>query len=309
MAELPLVVVHCQHLGNAETGVVLPGDVDVARTQHVGLSGVPVPTLAVADAASAPRLKDAAFDIARRLRTPVILLTSIGIAMPDAVADLHGVCQSSLMEAEAPAEPQLAGGPAPPSRRSPIVQVDSVVINLSSDGKTDARLADGSLPLDTAPRPGHVQFAGTVNGRRVFLNLKPTEIEARLSRLRDKILNAAPSLEFVQADIDPDAETLLLSYGLADQAAREAVKIVRAAGARVSHLTIFSLWPMSQDALRRALTPFVRRVLVPELNLGLYAAELQRVFHNIKIESLACYDGRLIEPAVIAKRITDWPCG
>ena len=57
------------------------------------------------------------------------------------------------------------------------------------------------------------------------------------------------------------------------------------------------------------MTPFVRRVLMPELNLGLYAAELARVIRAVKIESILRYDGGLIEPERIARRVTDWPCG
>ena len=130
-----------------------------------------------------------------------------------------------------------------------------------------------------------------------------------MDQLRDKLARHRDLLEIVAADPDPDAQTLLISYGLADQAARRAVKLVRAAGARVSHLTIHSLWPIPEQSLRRAVTPFVNRVLAPELNLGLYADELARVLKAVKIESLPRYDGHLIEPETIARRITDWPCG
>jgi 2-oxoglutarate/2-oxoacid ferredoxin oxidoreductase subunit alpha len=272
VAELPLVTVHCQHLGSAGGGLLLVGDTDVALARHMGLAGVLLPVLATADAVSAFQLTYSAFSVARRLRTPVIVLTAFGIGASEQAVNVED-------------------------------------LRLPAEAESDLRALAARVSFDTAARPGFVQFSGLVSGQRVFLNFPPDEIEARLSRLRDKIVSAAPSLEFFEADIDPDAETLLLSYGLAAPAARQAVDLVRRSGARVSHLTVHSLWPIAQRAIRRSLTPFIRRVLIPELNFGLYADELQAVLRNVKIESLARHDGGMIEPATIAHRLTDWPCG
>jgi 2-oxoglutarate/2-oxoacid ferredoxin oxidoreductase subunit alpha len=302
MAELPLVIVHFQHLGSADGRVLLTSDIDVTLARYAGISGAPLPVFAATDVASSYQLAYAAFGIARRLRTPVLLLTSLDIMASERAINAEAI---ELSRGNEPKE-ACCTGEACGTGVSPVLGHNAGVC---WNSERDPLAAEAPPSLDAAPRSGFVQFAGTVNGQRVFLGIAPDEIEARLSRLRDKILGAAVALEFVQPDIDPDAETLLLSYGLADQAARQAVALVRKAGARVSHLTIHSLWPVAQQALRRALTPFIRRVLIPELNLGLYAYELQQALRNVKIESLTRYDGRLIEPAAIARRITGWPCG
>jgi 2-oxoglutarate ferredoxin oxidoreductase subunit alpha len=295
LAELPLVIIHSQHLGVANENALV-GDVDVTLARHVGIAGLSLPVFAAADAASACRLTQAAFALARRLRTPVILLTSNGIAAQEQPADSPEPC--STLEPGLPSETGLPPKPSSPPEPDLPPETDPNPIAIGPP-----------LSFDTVSRPGHVAFAGRIDGRRVFLNLPPTEIEPRLKRLRDKILDPTHMQEYVHPDADPDAETLLLSYGLADQPSRRAVELVRAAGGRVSHLTIYSLWPIPQQALRRAKTPFVRRVLVPEMNVGLYVDELRKVLRNVKLDSLARFDGHPIDPQIIARQITDWPCG
>jgi 2-oxoglutarate ferredoxin oxidoreductase subunit alpha len=277
MAEIPIVIVHCQHLapsdnepvsrgtaagfsprGRGDAGPPATGDGDVTLARHLTWGSIPLPVLAATDPTSSYRLTGRAFDIAQRLHTPVIMLTSQDIALTPQPIDPH------LIE-----PPPTSSGPptcGPPT------------------------CGPGVSPVSAAPT-------------------EQRPLEALLKRLVNKITDHHRLLEIVEPDPDPEAETLLISYGLADQAARQAVSLVRQAGARVSHLTIHSLWPIPEHALRRAITPFIRRLLIPELNLGLYANELARVIKAVKIESLPRYDGGLIDPQTIAKRITDWPCG
>ena len=90
---------------------------------------------------------------------------------------------------------------------------------------------------------------------------------------------------------------------MADGAAREAVRALRARGHRVSHVTLYTLWPIAEGTLLRAATAAVERVIVPELNIGLYADELRRVLRHPRIESLTRYDGGLISPQAIIEAV------
>ncbi len=111
------------------------------------------------------------------------------------------------------------------------------------------------------------------------------------------------------SDIDPDADTLVIAFGLAAPPARTAVQSVRDGGGRASLSVLRTLWPIPEKTLRRAITPFVRRALIVEQNPGLYARILRAALPSVQIESLCRFDGRPIDPAYIARRITDWPCG
>jgi pyruvate/2-oxoacid:ferredoxin oxidoreductase alpha subunit len=91
----------------------------------------------------------------------------------------------------------------------------------------------------------------------------------------------------------------------------EAVRIARAAGHRVSSLTIQSLWPVPEAAILRALRDeagemAAERVVVAELNLGDFCREVERVIYTWaarnrrvapSVDSLHRFDGEMITPA------------
>jgi len=131
----------------------------------------------------------------------------------------------------------------------------------------------------------------------------------QLERLRQTLEDNRGKLELVAPDIDADAHTLVLAYGGAATSARAAVQQVRDRGIRASLLVVHSLWPVPENALRRAVTPRVNRVLVAELNPGLYADELRKHLHGVKIEPITRCDGKAIDPSEIVDRLVNWPCG
>ena len=102
-------------------------------------------------------------------------------------------------------------------------------------------------------------------------------------------------IEMLETDLEPGAETLWLSYGSTAGAMREAVAEARGQGERVSAVTVQSLWPVPERALRSALAD-VERVVVAGLNLGQYGREIERIASGKKVEGLNRVDGELISP-------------
>jgi 2-oxoglutarate ferredoxin oxidoreductase subunit alpha len=113
--------------------------------------------------------------------------------------------------------------------------------------------------------------------------------------LAAKIDDHRAQIEMAAADLDPAADTLVVSYGVTAGAVREAVSRARAAGAAVSSLVVHSLWPVPENALRAAAAG-ARRVLVPELNLGQYRLEVERVLPGLESLGLNRIDGEMITP-------------
>lgn len=278
MGEVPVVIVNCQRMGPATGGATSTGEGDITFARHVTAGSYPLPVLAATDATSAYRLTYEAFNIAETLRTPVIVLSSKDIALTRQTVELGGV--------------ELR-----PRRERALAPPDEPFVPYRYDNLEDVpRFA----PIGG---PQRVRFTGSIHDECGLLTIDRAKIMRKLTHLRDKILRRGGELEYVEADLDADAEVLIVSYGLADGAAREAVARLRRDGLAVSHLTVYSLWPMPAQALRRAVTPAVKRVLMPELNIGLYAEELRRHIHTAEVESLVRFDGGLIHPRAIVERV------
>jgi 2-oxoglutarate/2-oxoacid ferredoxin oxidoreductase subunit alpha len=71
----------------------------------------------------------------------------------------------------------------------------------------------------------------------------------------------------VSADLERDAETVVLSFGITSRAAREAVLQARALGKRVSFLGVQTLFPVPVQKIREAVRD-AKRVVVAEENFG-----------------------------------------
>lgn len=284
MGEVPLVIVDVQRMGPATGGATATGEGDVLFARHVTAGGYPLPVFAAADVESAYRLTCRAFNVAERLRTPVILLSSKDIALTRQTADLDAVDLPAAISRPMAAETAAF--------RPYAVQQPAEV--------------PAFAPVGGRHR---VRFTGSIHDENGVLTIDHRKIEGKLSHLTAKIGAAAEWLEDVAADLDGEADTLVVSYGQSDGAAREAVAELRGARRRVSHLTLYSLWPIPLFALRRAITPSVRRIVSPELNIGLYADELRRAAPGVEVVSITRFDGRLISPRMIVERINQKPCG
>lgn len=284
MGEVPLVIVDVQRMGPATGGATATGEGDVLFARHVTAGGYPLPVFAAADAESAYRLTYRAFNVAERLRTPVIMLSSKDIALTRQTADLDAVDLPAALS-------------RPAAMDTAAFQPYAV-----------------QHPADVpafAPVGGHhrVRFTGSIHDENGVLTIDHRKIEHKLAHLTVKIGAAAEWLEDVSADLDGEADTLVVSYGQSDGAAREAVAELRGARRRISHLTVYGLWPVPVAALHRAITPNVRRIIAPELNIGLYADELRRAAPGVEVVSITRVDGRLISPRMIVERINQKPCG
>lgn len=278
MVEAPLVIVDCQRLGPATGGATMTGEGDVLFARHVTAGGYPLPVLAANSSASAYRLTYSAFQIAEELRTPVIVLLSKDISSMRQTVDLSQV-------------------PLPPARQRPLSRPGQsfVPYEFASPEEIPAFAPVGG--------PQRVRVTGSIHDACGLLTTDRGAIERKLTHLKTKIDAAADRLEDVEADLVPDATVLIVSYGLPDEAAHEAASLLRGAGIAVSHLTLYSLWPVPERALRRAAGPRVAHVLVPELNIGLYCEEVRRVLPRVQVHSLVRYDGGRLDPRLIAERI------
>ena len=69
----------------------------------------------------------------------------------------------------------------------------------------------------------------------------------------------------------------------------------RASGKPLSGVVVQSLWPIPETALGKAMEG-IDRIVVPELNAGLYRREIERIAGDRQVLGIEQIDGDLISP-------------
>jgi 2-oxoglutarate/2-oxoacid ferredoxin oxidoreductase subunit alpha len=275
MGEVPLVIVDVQRLGPS-TGAattVAQGDVQFVRWGTGG--GYPIIALAPSTVAESYWLTAKAFDLAERFRCPVFLVTDKELAMSLTTVDLDAYRQVDVRQR------QTGAGGAPYTYEP----------------------SDEVFPLHEYGRGDTVRFTGSTHNQDAYLTKDPPTIEALNRHLIAKIEDHRDEIEIVDADLQAGATTLIVGYGVTGAAVRAAVKAGRAAGQQMSSVVVQSLWPIPQTALAAAMVG-VDRVVVPELNHGLYRREIERIAGDRTVVGVEKIDGSLIDPDEILEAVT-----
>lgn len=271
MGEVPLVIVDVQRAGPATGGATTVGQGDIQFVRWITSGGYPLIALSPSSVPECYTLTMKAFDLAERFRCPVFVmmdkemnLTTITVEMDEFV---------TVPVRERVVAPK-AEGEFRPYRFAP---------------------ADGVPPMAHLGEPRIVRFTGSTHDERALLTKDPVQVAALNRHLAEKIEAHRDEIEMVKADLQPGAKTLLVSYGITARAMQEAVQEIRDQGRAVSALTIQSLWPAPETAIRAAL-PGIERIVVAELNLGEYRREIERIVCDRPIAGINRVDGELISP-------------
>jgi 2-oxoglutarate ferredoxin oxidoreductase subunit alpha len=215
-----------------------------------------------------------AFDLAERFRIPVFLATDKETALTLATVDLADF------------------EPVPVRERS----------YAPEDGEfVPYRVAapDEVPPMSPMGGAHIVRFTTSTHDEYGQLSKTPVQVKKLNERLAEKVEAHLDEIAMVKTDIQAGAETLLVGYGVTARAMEEAVDLARNSGKQISALTIYSLWPLPEQQIRDTLAG-VRRVVVPELNLGQYQKEIERIAGNgVKVIGIHRVDGELISPQEI----------
>jgi 2-oxoglutarate ferredoxin oxidoreductase subunit alpha len=123
------------------------------------------------------------------------------------------------------------------------------------------------------------------------------EIDPWLERVNGKF-NRADDILLYQTDYQPGARTAILSYGASARTARHAMKQLRAKGEKVNLFTAQTIWPFPEAAVEE-LGDSVERIIVPEMNLGQLALEVERVVGRKKVVRVNRGNGEMVTPDMI----------
>jgi 2-oxoglutarate ferredoxin oxidoreductase subunit alpha len=87
-------------------------------------------------------------------------------------------------------------------------------------------------------------------------------------------VNADRIIQYEEEYVD-DAEILLVAYGISARTSLRAMEIARERGIKVGMFRLITVWPFPTEKIA-SLAAQVKGIVVPELNLGQIALEVER---------------------------------
>ena len=278
MGETPMVIVDIQRQGPATGSATKGGESDIQFTRWSTSGGLPIIALSPATVEEAYLLTYVAFNFAEKYRTPVFLLANKELGVTRESADLDAI--------ELP--------PRVDRRRVDPGQGAYLPHRFDTPEEVPAIADFGGEYI--------VRYTTSTHDQRALLTGSPAVIQDMIDHYAAKIDAAVDDICLTRADPEPGADTLVVSYGVISRSADVAVREARAAGKKVSSLVLQTLWPVPEKAIRKALEG-VRKVVVPEMNMGQYRQEIERLAPDrVEVVGVARMDTTLISPRDILEQ-------
>ena len=276
MTEVPCVIVDVQR-GGPSTGLPTgPAQADIMQARWGTHGDHPIIVLAPSTVGEMFTETIRAFNLSERFRTPVIVLADeiVGHMREKVVIPSKGE-----IAVEARRKPDC-----PPAKFKPY-DVSGGDVPPMADFGEGYRFHVTGLSHDDSGFP--TQDSAFVHADQV--------------RMMRKIYSRLPEILKWEETETGDAEVLLVSIGSTARSARAAVRMARGMGIRAGLFRPMTLWPFP-DARLRELSARARLVIVPEMNLGQLALEVERVAHrDVRIEGVFSAGGEAINPRQILK--------
>ena len=279
MTETPLVIAMVQRLGPSTGGATQGAQGDIFLTEFATSGGYTVPILCPSTPKECFELTTLAFAWAEKLRTPVILLSDKEVGMTSERIDLSALTSAEIIERNHISDASAAGW--------------------KTYGFENREDVPEFMPVGGEKK---VTITGSAHNKQGELKKNDKETIEVLLHLEEKITARKDELSIVSADLQDGAATLLVSYGITARTMRETVRTVRRKGRKVSAMSIQSLFPIPEKAIREACAG-VKRIVVPEENLhGQYGMLLSSLFKDKEIVGVNKI-GTMITPAEIEAAI------
>ena len=162
---------------------------------------------------------------------------------------------------------------------------------------------DGVPPMADFGAGYRYHVTGLTHNEKGFYTSKLPEVDAMMRRLSAKIEDHVNEIATFEEIALEDCEVLLIAYGSVARTAQAAVLELREQGVKAGLLRPITIWPFHDQRIRAACTG-KKAVIVPEMNLGQYAREVERVAPaDVPVISLSRVDGELIVPEEIIAKV------
>ncbi len=148
-------------------------------------------------------------------------------------------------------------------------------------------------------------MTGLTHDDRGYPAMNPETQDRLVKRLIAKVRDARKKLVCVEEEGTANADVIVVAYGITSRVALKAVEMARAKGLRVGILRLIGVWPFPAEKLRE-LAGRTRAFVVPELNMGQIAGEVERAAAGlVPTFSVPHAGGTVHRPEVILKAIEE----
>ena len=276
MAEIPCVIVNVQRLGPSTGQPTAASQGDVMQSRWGTHGDHQIIVLSPISVAQSFELAVKAFNFSEKYRTPVVLLAD-----------------------------EIIGHMREPIELPDFDTVENVerIVTESPSTYKAFRNEPGDVPPMANFGTGYrYHITGLFHDEVGFPTQRLDEIEPWLERTNNKFKNHAEDILLYQTDYQPGARIAILSYGASARTARHAMKQLRAKGEKVNLFTAQTLWPFPEMAVQE-LGDSVDQIIVPEMNLGQLALEVERVVGRKKVVRVNRANGEMVTPNMILSAV------
>ncbi|MBN1518765.1 MAG: 2-oxoacid:acceptor oxidoreductase subunit alpha [Spirochaetales bacterium] len=278
IAEVPVVIIDVQRVGPSTGQPTSPAQGDVMQARWGTHGDHPVVVLAPGNVKECFELTVKAFNIAEEYRLPVVVLTDEVIGhMREKVV----LPELSELKVSNRVQPQAPGGYKP----------------------YEADLDGGVPPMARFGQGYRYHVTGLFHDETGFPSNKGDVTDRFLRRLQRKVEKAEPAIRDYFTESTDDCDTLVVAFGSSAMSSLSAVRQARAAGIKAGLFRPKTIWPFPEEALRE-LAMRVKRIIVPEMNLGQLALEIERVSGcKAPVTRVSKVNGELFKPEEILAAI------
>ena len=272
MAEVPIVIISIMRMGPSTGLPTSPASGDVMQAKWGTHGDHPVIALCPTSVKEMYELTITAFNYAEKYRTPVFVITDEVIA----------------------------------HMREGVVIEDNYEIfdRVKPNEKPSAdylpyKCAEGSkVPPMAAYGEGYrFHVTGLSHSESGFPTNSPDLNDALVRRLCDKVDSDVDNIVINETYMTEDAEYIFCAYGSVARTSKFVVKQLREAGVKAGLFVPKVLWPFPEKAFLDVCGSKVKGVIVPEMNLGQYALEVERVLRGrCPVSTVSKVSGELFKP-------------
>ncbi len=280
ITEVPCVVVNVMR-GGPSTGLpTAPSQGDVMQARWGTHGDHPIIVLAVSSVEDCFDVTVKAFNFSEKFRTPVIILSDEIVGH---TREKFVVPNPDTLHISNRVKPRV-----PPEWYIPYENT-----------------ARGVPPMGIFGDGYRYHVTGLVHDPHGYPTEKKEEIKAFYERIHRKISQFYREIQIVKTYKTEDADITIIAYGSVVRSAVHAAKLARKKGMKVGVLHLITLFPFPRKDVEKVLNQS-GLTIVPEMNFGQIYREVKRVNKaQSKVRKLSSYDGSLISPDDILKKIRE----